>query len=87
MYTIIHQTKLGSLPKPLCYRNLLPDFLQVLTSMKTNPINQQYSTSALVGSILGFLVTSLKSNISSKGTNPLGKTLFFNCNTSNSYCF
>ena len=37
---IIHQTNLGPSPKPLCYQNSLPDFLQGLTSMTTNPINQ-----------------------------------------------
>jgi hypothetical protein len=37
----MHQINLGALPKPLCYRNLLRDFLQGLTSMTTNPINQQ----------------------------------------------
>lgn len=36
------------------------------------------SKSALVGYILGFLATSFKSNNSSKGTNPLEKTLSFN---------
>jgi hypothetical protein len=41
MHTIIHQTNLGPLPKPLCWNSLL-DFLQGLTSMTTNPINQQY---------------------------------------------
>jgi hypothetical protein len=40
-HTIIHQTNLGPLPKPLCYRNLLSKFLQGLTSMKTNPINKK----------------------------------------------
>jgi hypothetical protein len=36
----MHQTNLCPLPKPLCYRNSLLEFLQGLTSMTTNPINQ-----------------------------------------------
>jgi hypothetical protein len=32
-HTIIHQTNLGPLPKPLCYQNSLLDFLQGLTSI------------------------------------------------------
>ena len=46
--TIIHQTRLGPLTKPLCYRNLLPDFLQGLTSMTNNTNNQQYPPLALM---------------------------------------
>lgn len=42
------------------------------------------STSGLVDSILGFLATSLKSNISSKGASPLGNILSLHCNTSRS---
>jgi hypothetical protein len=37
----------------------------------------QSSTSLPLASILGFLATSLKSNKSSNGTKPLGKTLLF----------
>jgi len=32
-HNIIHQTNLGPLPKPLCYQNSLPDFLEGLTSI------------------------------------------------------
>ena len=47
-HTIIHQTNLVPLPKPLCYRNSLPEFLRRLTSMTTNPFNQQYHPLALM---------------------------------------
>ena len=47
-HTIINQTNLVPLPKPFCYRNSLPDFLQGLTSMETNPNNQQYFPLALM---------------------------------------
>jgi hypothetical protein len=47
----------------------------------------QSSNSTLVGLFLGFLDTSLKSNNSSKGDNPLGKKIYFNCNISNPSCF
>jgi len=32
-HTIINETTLGPLPKPLCYHNSLPNFLQGLTSI------------------------------------------------------
>jgi hypothetical protein len=38
----MHETTLGPLPKPLCYRNSLPDFLQGLTSITKVEINLQY---------------------------------------------
>ena len=40
-----------------------------------------------MGSIFGFLETSLKSNSSSKGVSPLGRTLYLSCSTLNSYFF
>jgi hypothetical protein len=45
------------------------------------------STSFPVGSIFGFFATSLKSNSSSNGTNPLGKMLSFNCKNLNFLLF
>ena len=39
----------------------------------------------LVGSIFGFLATSLKSNSSYKGASPLGRTLSLSCSTLNSF--
>jgi hypothetical protein len=39
-HTTIHQTNVGPLPKPLCYWNSQPDFLQGLKTMKTNLNNQ-----------------------------------------------
>ena len=41
-HTIIHQTNLVPLPKPLCYQNFLRDFLQGLTSMTANPNNKHF---------------------------------------------
>ena len=38
--TIVHQTNLDPLPKPLCYLNFLQNFLQGLTSITTSPNNQ-----------------------------------------------
>jgi hypothetical protein len=47
----MHKKKLGPLPKPFCYQNSLPDFLQGLTSMETNPINQQYPPLAFTATL------------------------------------
>jgi hypothetical protein len=48
---MIHQTNLGPLPKPLFYRNSLLDFLQGLTSMTTNRINQQSPPLSLMATL------------------------------------
>jgi hypothetical protein len=54
LQTIIHKKNFGPLPKPLCYQNLLSDFLQGLTSMKTNPINQQESNQLVHQPMVGW---------------------------------
>lgn len=57
----------------------------ILMSFGLSPVPMLSSSiSTLRGSILGFLATSLEPNKFSKGTNPLGKKIFFRLRISGS---